>query len=127
VHRPQFDLGRRAKQPASVRREQARSGSAEQAHRGWLEIRCQFGPLGPLNPLAAYRDQRTNGRKGRKGSKEESRSILPEDSVPGTKTVVIGACAPIHPRVGPAVRPDVTIRADLLLFLRPCPRTTAFS
>jgi hypothetical protein len=27
---------------------------------------------------------------------------------------VIGACAPIHPRVGPAVRPDVPIRADLL-------------
>jgi hypothetical protein len=23
---------------------------------------------------------------------------------------VIGACAPIHPRVGPAVRPDVRIR-----------------
>jgi hypothetical protein len=50
------------------------------------------------------------------GSKEESRIISPEDLVPGTKTVVIGACAPIHPRVGPAVRPDVPIRADLLLF-----------
>jgi len=42
------------------------------------------------------------------GSEEESRSILPEDLIPGTKTVVIGACAPIHPRVGPAVRPDVS-------------------
>jgi hypothetical protein len=50
------------------------------------------------------------------GSKEESRISPPEDLVPGTKTVVIGACAPIHPRVGPAVRPDVPIRADLLLF-----------
>ena len=50
------------------------------------------------------------------GSKEESRIISPEDSVSGTKTVVIGACAPIHPRVGPAVRPDVSIWADLLLF-----------
>ena len=29
---------------------------------------------------------------------------------------MIGACAPIHPRVGPAVRSDVSIRADLLLF-----------
>ena len=48
------------------------------------------------------------------GSKEESRIISPEDSVSGTKTVVIGACAPIHPRVGPAVRPDASIRADLL-------------
>jgi hypothetical protein len=31
---------------------------------------------------------------------------------------VIGACAPIHPRVGPAVRPDVRIRAGLLFSLR---------
>src|SRR5262249_45147646 len=31
------------------------------------------------------------------GSKEESRIISAEASVSGTKTVVIGACAPIHP------------------------------
>jgi len=31
---------------------------------------------------------------------------------------VIGASAPIHPRVDPAVRPGVSIRADLLLFAR---------
>ena len=35
--------------------------------------------------------------------------------------VVIGACAPIHPRVGPAVRPDASIRADLLLFFATMP------
>ena len=61
------------------------------------------------------------------GSKEESRIISPEDSVSGTKTVVIGACAPIHPRVGPAVRPDVSIRADLLLFFLPHTRAATFS
>src|SRR6266478_9347759 len=44
-------------------------------------------------------------------------SIPPEVSLRG-KTVAIGACAPIHPRVDPAVRPDVCIRADLLLFAR---------
>jgi hypothetical protein len=51
------------------------------------------------------------------GSKEESRIISPEDSVSGTKTVVIGACAPIHPRVGPAVRPDVPIRGGPFFLL----------
>src|SRR5215831_322635 len=74
----------------------------------------------PVRLLSRPTDERP--QEPQMGSKEESRIIPPENLVSGTKTVVIGACAPIHPRVGPAVRPDVPIRADLLLFLRPSPR-----
>jgi hypothetical protein len=83
-----------------------RAECAREAHRGWREIRCQFGRLEPLNPFASCRDQRTSGPKSRNGIKRGKPHHPPEDLVPGTKTVVIGACAPIHPRVGPAVRPD---------------------
>src|SRR5207247_2663139 len=89
-------------------------------------IRCRFGRPRPLNPFAACRDQRTNGRKGRNGIRRGKPQHSAGGFIPGTKTVVIGACAPIHPRVGPAVRPDVSIRADLLLFFRPWPRAATF-
>src|SRR6266852_3771760 len=89
-------------------------------------LRCRFGRPRPLNPFAACRDQRTNGRKGRNGITRGKPQHSAGGFIPGTKTVVIGACAPIHPRVGPAVRPDVSIRADLLLFFRPWPRAAMF-
>ncbi len=81
-------------------------------------IRCRFGRPRPLNPFAACRDQRTNGRKGRNGITRGKPQHSAGGFIPGTKTVVIGACAPIHPRVGPAVRPDVSIRGGPLFLLR---------
>src|SRR6516165_11862953 len=65
-------------------------------------------PFGAFEPVR--RLSRPTGRAAARaatGSKEESRIIPRRTQVSGTKTVVIGACAPIHPRVGPAVRPDV--------------------
>src|SRR5262252_1096401 len=84
-----------------------------------------FGAFEPVRRLS-----RPTGRAAARaatGSKEESRIIHRRTQVSGTKMVVIGACAPIHPRVGPAVRPDVSSGRTCSYFLRPCPRTTAFS
>ena len=74
-----------------------------------------FGAFEPVRGLS--RPTERTAARAPTGSEEASRNILPEDLIPGTKTVVIGACAPIHPRVGPAVRPDVSIRGGPLFLL----------
>jgi len=84
-----------------------------------------FGAFEPVRRLSRPTDEWPQGPH--RVQIEESRSILPVDLIPRTKTVVIGACAPIHPRVGPAVRPDVSIRADLLLFFLPHTRAATFA
>src|SRR5215831_19189795 len=74
-----------------------------------------FGAFEPVRRLS-----RPTGRAAARAatvSKEESRIIHRRTQVSGTKMVVIGACAPIHPRVGPAVRPDVSIRGGPFFLL----------
>src|SRR6516162_1699719 len=74
-------------------------------------------PFGAFEPVR--RLSRPTGRAAARaatGSKEESRIIPRRTQVSGTKTVVIGACAPIHPRVGPADRPDVHPRGPAPFF-----------
>src|SRR5262245_18853179 len=73
-----------------------------------------YWSLGPLNPFAASRDE--PGRAAASAATRIKPNISPEVSPP-ERRIVIGASAPIHPRVDPAVRPDVPIRTDLLLFL----------
>ena len=79
----------------------------------------------PVRRLSRPTDDRPQGPQ--RDHKWKAAAFCRRILIPGTKTVVIGACAPIHPRVGPEVRPDVSIRADLLLFFRPWPRAATFS
>jgi hypothetical protein len=70
-----------------------------------------------LNPFVASRDQPDERpQEPQTGAKEKARKFRRSISPP-ERRVVIGACAPIHPRVGPAVRPDVRIRVDPLFLL----------
>src|SRR6266540_7252611 len=75
-------------------------------------------PRGAFEPVG--RLPRPTGRAAARagtGAKEKSRKFRRSISPP-ERRVVIGACAPIHPRVGPAVRPDVCIRARPLFLLQ---------
>ena len=74
-----------------------------------------FGAFEPVRLLSRPTDERP--QKPQWDQKRKAASSHRRNQVSGTKTVVIGACAPIHPRVGPAVRPDVPIRGGPLFLL----------
>src|SRR6516225_11182798 len=61
-----------------------------------------FGAFEPDRLLSRPTDERP--QKPQWDQKRKAASSHRRTQVSGTKTVVIGACAPIHPRVGPAVR-----------------------
>ena len=59
----------------------------------------EFDPTA-FEPVRARCDQRMRGRKSRAGIKRQKPHIPSRDAFSERKKVVIGACAPIHPRVG---------------------------
>jgi hypothetical protein len=83
---------------------------------------CVFQPLQALNRFGRCCDQRDERTQEPPGVKNNNPNGPIRTLIPGTNKLVIGACAPIHPRVDYAARPDVPIRAGML---SPTPRSTA--